>query len=67
VRNEGELQENIMNKEHKTYLDKLRKSGITNMFGAAPYIQSKFLIDKKEAQSILSEWMNNFKIDHETQ
>jgi hypothetical protein len=42
------------------YLDKLRESGITNMFGAAPYVQSEFGVDQKEARKLLSEWMRTF-------
>jgi|TARA_R110000824_G_C14956282_1_gene651506 hypothetical protein len=47
-------------KEYFDYLDELRLSGETNMFGAAPYLQATFGIDKKEARNILQEWMNNF-------
>ncbi|KKL13319.1 hypothetical protein LCGC14_2526910, partial [marine sediment metagenome] len=31
--------------EYYTYLDELRRSGITNMWGAAPYLQEAFNID----------------------
>jgi len=48
-----------MQSQHKIYLDILRESGVTNMFGATPYLMKEFYIDKKEAQKILSEWMNN--------
>lgn len=39
------------------FLDELRLSGETNMFGAAPYLQAEFGIDKKEAREILQNWM----------
>ncbi len=39
------------------YLESLRESGITNMFGAAPYIERVFDIGRKEAVSLLVEWM----------
>ena len=42
------------------FLDALRESGITNMYGAAPYIQDEFGVDKKEARELLLEWMKNF-------
>ena len=43
------------------YLDDLRESGETNMFGASPYLQTEFPeLDKKTAISILSEWMKSF-------
>lgn len=50
-----------MQPEHKKYLDDLRESGETNMFGAGPYLRMEFDLDKKESREILSEWMNTFK------
>lgn len=49
-----------MNEEHKEYLDQLRESGATNMFGARPYLMEEFDLDKKEASKILVEWMKSF-------
>ena len=46
--------------EYFNYLNKLRDSGITNMFGAAPYLERSFDISKKEAREILSAWMKSF-------
>ncbi len=43
------------------YLDTLRESGVTNMFGAGPYIEAEFGVDKKEARRLLLEWMKQFK------
>ena len=31
------------------YLDALRESGVTNMFGATPYLMEEFGFDKREA------------------
>lgn len=45
------------------YLEDLRRSGVTNMFGAAPYLQEEFGLDRKEAVSILSDWMSNYNPD----
>lgn len=42
------------------YLDLLRESGVTNMFGAAPYLAREFNIPQKEASAILVQWMNAF-------
>ena len=39
------------------YLEELRQSGDTNMFGASPYLQHAFDLDKKEARAVLSKWM----------
>ena len=43
------------------YLDELRESGVTNMFGAAPYLQTAFGLTSKEARDVLTAWMKNFK------
>ena len=42
-------------------LEAIRKSGITNMFGAAPYLK-EFCpkLSHKEAQVILANWMRNY-------
>lgn len=45
------------------YLNNLRESGITNMFGATPYLAEEFDIDKRLASSVLSKWMENFNAD----
>jgi hypothetical protein len=50
-----------MTKEHKDYLDELRESGQTNMFGAVPYLIEEFGMDRKEAGAVLSEWMRSFE------
>jgi hypothetical protein len=42
------------------YLNSLRKSGQTNMFGAAPYIQKYMGVDTKESNRLLQLWMDNF-------
>lgn len=45
------------------YLEDLRRSGVTNMFGAVPYLQEEFDLDRKEATRILSDWMSNYNPD----
>jgi hypothetical protein len=47
-------------KEVMEYLNHLRESGATNMFGATPYVIEEFGLDKSEARRILSLWMKNF-------
>lgn len=49
----------IKDKVYK-YLDDLRESGITNMFGARPYLQEEFGFDEKEAALWLTNWMKDF-------
>ena len=41
------------------YLNKLRDSGVTNMFGAAPYLQAVFGLDKRTAREILSKFIKS--------
>lgn len=49
-------------KKYFDYLDQLRDSGATNMFGAAVYLQQAFpelSFDHAQAVYILQQWMNN--------
>lgn len=46
---------------HLTYLDALRESGATNMFGAAPYLEREFGLTRKEAREVLTYWMVTFE------
>ncbi len=39
------------------YLDNLRESGITNMFGAGIYLQEEFGLGKREAREFLLDWI----------
>jgi len=49
--------------EHLVYLDGLRESGVTNMYGAGVYLQAEFAISKQEATHILKYWMSSFGED----
>jgi hypothetical protein len=42
------------------FLDKLRESGSTNMFGAAPYVSEAFGVSKHEARDLVKNWMQTF-------
>lgn len=44
--------------EEFVFLNNLRMSGATNMFGATPYLQEEFGLDRQEAKDILMEWMD---------
>ena len=46
-----------MEKKIFEYLNDLRDSGSTNMFGASPYLVAEFGLGKREAREILSKWM----------
>lgn len=51
--------------EHLEYLDELRASGVTNMFGAAPYLKRAFRdLSKSEADAIVLYWMSTFGERH---
>lgn len=48
---------------HFAYLDRLRKSGRTNMFGAAPYLIKESpasALTEEEARIVLQAWMKTF-------
>lgn len=40
------------------YLNRLRESGQTNMWGAAPYLTIRFDITAREARQVLLDWMS---------
>ena len=46
--------------EYYQYLDALRESGVTNMYGAGAYLQDRFDLSKVEARDILTAWMKQF-------
>ena len=46
--------------DYYIYLEELRKSGIVNMFGARPYLEEHFSIDRKLAAEILLNWIKNY-------
>jgi len=48
-----------------SFLDALRESGATNMFGATPYVQQMFPeLSKNEARKVLTYWMETFSDRH---
>lgn len=51
--------------EYFLFLDELRESGVTNMFGAAPYLKEAFSeLSNRKAKDILLEWMKTFATRH---
>jgi len=46
--------------EVSRFLDALRDSGVTNMFGAGTFVEKEFGISKQEARNFLTTWMKNF-------
>jgi hypothetical protein len=56
---QSEIQEN---EEYFDFLFTLQNSGVTNMFGAASYLQREFPnLSRPEAIAILSVWMENYE------
>ena len=53
------LDEGVVKDMH-IFLNDLRDSGVTNMFGAAPYLQDEFGLEKGEARQVLANWMQSF-------
>ena len=55
----------VVRDEHLEFLDLLRKSGVTNMFGARPYLLEVFpALSKREATKVLTYWMKTFSERH---
>lgn len=51
-------------KEHLIFLDALKESGITNMYGARPYLMQEFHdLKGEEARKIMSYWMETLDKD----
>ena len=53
----------LVSDEHLRFLDALRASGVTNMFGAAPYLVEAFGVSRIDARTILMFWMDTFGRD----
>lgn len=53
-----------MKEEYFNFLDSLRDSGVTNMFGAGPYLQEVYGLSRHEARDIVLEWMQTYSERH---
>jgi hypothetical protein len=51
----------ILTDEMREFLEELRESGETNMFGAAPYLQSEFDLSRRDSEKALMEWIRSFR------
>ena len=66
----------IVTEDHLEFLDELRESGVTNMYGATPYLMGQVLeysefyedgfpeLTLSEAGKILAYWMDSFTERH---
>ncbi len=50
--------------DYYAYLDDLRESGVTNMYGAGAYLEDAFGMDRNEARDVLLKWMKTFSDRH---
>jgi hypothetical protein len=51
----------MVNKQNVfNYLDGLRRSGVTNMFGAPAYVRAVFPVSQAEAVKLVAEWMEDY-------
>ena len=51
--------------KHLKYLDALRETGVTNMYGATPWLMNAFRrLTKDEAGKVLIYWMRTFEGRH---
>lgn len=55
----------VVKDEHLDFLDDLRDSGTTNMFGARPYLLAAFPeLKRDEGMKVLQYWMDSFSERH---
>lgn len=59
-----ELRPEGLEDEHLEYLDRLRESGVTNMFGASKYLEDEFGLNRKDSGLYLQYWMRTFSERH---
>ena len=48
-------------KQYFDHLELLCKNGVTDMLDAAPYLQQEFGLDRREARTILKQWMESYR------
>lgn len=58
---EGQDRPEFVTDDHLKFLDGLRESGATNMYGARPYLQEEFPdLEDGDASAVLGYWMKTF-------
>ena len=60
----NDMKMDISQDQVNVFLDNLRESGVTNMFGAGSYIQEEFGVTKYDANRFLTKWMDTFNERH---
>ena len=61
---ETEERPEFVTDEHLEYLDELRESGVTNMYGAGAYIERDFELSQDESRKVVTYWMHTFSERH---
>ena len=46
------------------YLDCLRHTGVTNMWGAPAYVEQEFGLSQRVARDVVAEWMRTYTLRH---
>jgi len=65
IRKRKEAKMTKYDEKYYRYLDGLRESGISNMFGARPFLRSKFReLTDPMATKVLGDWMKTFHLRH---
>jgi len=55
----------FVTEEHLDFLDDLRESGATNMFGARPFVEEQFPeLERGQASKVVVYWMGSFGERH---
>jgi len=52
-----------LEERHRRFLNDLRKSGVTNMFSAGPYLMREFGVTRLESHDLLLQWMEQYEGD----
>ena len=47
--------------DYFAYLNELQASGVTNMLGAASYLEDNFWLEPSEAKEVLRLWIKSFE------
>ncbi len=53
-----------LEERHLAFFDELRKSGVTNMWGAASYLEEEFPVSKAEAKAFHLYWIKSYGERH---
>jgi hypothetical protein len=55
-----DFEKDIDPRDYFDYLEDLRDSGVTNMFGAVPFLQEEFGLNQSDARFVLSSWIKSY-------